>query len=896
MISTKLSIVLTGFLLVFLVAGCLEPPAPSPAPLPTQAPGESFSERCMPSAPASTPDNGGTVIVDDCTQQQENQPAPCKALNGDEGITGKLAKPQILNQWSWSDTVLPMDALDASNSKGVYGDAHQFFIVLFKKLKFAQEVAQERETTQPIDALLSFELLLKPDNYAEALKAFDESRNTQFFEAPSWFTQEWFVLSQIPESESPALQFDPAEIQSPGRYRVRIHYSDLNPAVVGQEALFVVTQDNQYVPRYNTLTISFEKTADPETPNPLYWISLNKGLQQNSDFGVQFTTEDDSENRPLLWTDSLNANEGFSVGKKNVLLLSSNSFEAINNPEVGGMVLRMHPEAQWIIFSPNTPISIGARVNSSDHTNWTYRFIQNDSAWSPENATTILKWNAITSTSASCEGVPRNISDQWNTQSDCDNGPGFTAQLSNAEGPSTTGEIIATTTVFVPANQSWAMYSCTTDVPLADTVQIQNNNVFELKRNPDSETQLGVSSIQDIVDGIEKEEICVVTKNNNGELLDEMRFEWNAQLLEWDQISAAGHLGVSDFTACPFYSAPIVETCEPTTVEQPKSPEKAIQPGLYNAGFQITEIPYFAKDETKWIPLLIWYPTTAPTTSYFYSSFHPESEVAVDAPIAEGTFPLILFSHGNMTTGVQSSFLTEYLAQRGYIIVATDYDDALFDSRTGEPIAPGGVPFYGRWFPDLWSDGSPALYRRDESHTILEKVCSLNTDSHSQFFGHLDFSRMGAVGHSFGGYTIAGLIGGYESWREPDIKAAVLQAPFLAPFEFDSGDLSQISIPVMLQGGTADFFTIESPTLQELAKKISPPKHFLIFNGFDHFAWSDLPCQEFGSIAACRNDPKSQAILSYTTAFLDYYIKGDTSAKAKLYDYNPLLTVFENQN
>ena len=52
----------------------------------------------------------------------------------------------------------------------------------------------------------------------------------------------------------------------------------------------------------------------------------------------------------------------------------------------------------------------------------------------------------------------------------------------------------------------------------------------------------------------------------------------------------------------------------------------------------------------------------------------------------DGPYPLIVFSHGNGGLGVQSFFLTEYLASHGYVVVCPDH--------TGNSLLtelPGGV-------------------------------------------------------------------------------------------------------------------------------------------------------------------------------------------------------------
>ena len=50
-------------------------------------------------------------------------------------------------------------------------------------------------------------------------------------------------------------------------------------------------------------------------------------------------------------------------------------------------------------------------------------------------------------------------------------------------------------------------------------------------------------------------------------------------------------------------------------------------------------------------------------------------------------------------------------------------------------------------------------------------------------FGPLiDPARIAGMGHSHGGYSIQGVAGGWASWTDPRIRAALLFAPYSEPF------------------------------------------------------------------------------------------------------------------
>ena len=102
----------------------------------------------------------------------------------------------------------------------------------------------------------------------------------------------------------------------------------------------------------------------------------------------------------------------------------------------------------------------------------------------------------------------------------------------------------------------------------------------------------------------------------------------------------------------------------------------ATEPGAWHVGHGQVEVEY--RDplgETRVLRTSTWWPT--PDTSgfaatYFYGS--DESAVAFEnASVAEGSFPLVVFSHGHQAYAECSSFFAEHLASHGFIVVAPDH-------------------------------------------------------------------------------------------------------------------------------------------------------------------------------------------------------------------------------
>ena len=85
------------------------------------------------------------------------------------------------------------------------------------------------------------------------------------------------------------------------------------------------------------------------------------------------------------------------------------------------------------------------------------------------------------------------------------------------------------------------------------------------------------------------------------------------------------------------------------------------------------------------------------------------------------------------------------------------------------------------------------------------KTCTLwltRVQRDPRFKDKIDFTRLGLVGHSLGGYTVMGLAGAWPSWTMPNVKAVLALAPYSEPLNLKH-TVGNIAIPVMFQGGTA---------------------------------------------------------------------------------------------
>ncbi len=196
----------------------------------------------------------------------------------------------------------------------------------------------------------------------------------------------------------------------------------------------------------------------------------------------------------------------------------------------------------------------------------------------------------------------------------------------------------------------------------------------------------------------------------------------------------------------------------------------------------------------------VWYPAAAreQPTAYSRSNNGFMGSVAKDAPPATcPPVPLVLYSHGLGGCALQTLFFTEELARHGYVVAAPDHQDAVCAIGSDE-LRFGNMRTDQSFLePKRWNDRSEIDRLRD-----LRAVIRLIADD-PQLGRAADVQRIGAVGHSLGGYTALAMAGGWPSWKHEDVKAVLAFSPYVMPF-VAHGTLARLNVPVMYQGAQFD--------------------------------------------------------------------------------------------
>jgi len=262
-----------------------------------------------------------------------------------------------------------------------------------------------------------------------------------------------------------------------------------------------------------------------------------------------------------------------------------------------------------------------------------------------------------------------------------------------------------------------------------------------------------------------------------------------------------------------------------------------------------------------------------------------------DAKADGGRFPLVVVAHGYGNVPIAMSWLTENLASKGYVVAAIRHEDMYLN--------PAGFP--------------QAALRRplDIAFVARELQGSLGQS------GEVDPTRTALIGYSMGGYGVlaaagatldpaGGLVsrvpGGLlqpfarggtlsASLIVPSVKAVVALAPAGGAFgAFGADGLAGINSPLLLIAGDRDN-TVDytSGARAFFDQAIHSNRYLLTFLGGGHALGlgpappemqTDLWNQDWFEDPVWRKDRLIGISLHFITAFLDRYVKDDTSRSA----------------
>ena len=221
---------------------------------------------------------------------------------------------------------------------------------------------------------------------------------------------------------------------------------------------------------------------------------------------------------------------------------------------------------------------------------------------------------------------------------------------------------------------------------------------------------------------------------------------------------------------------------------------------------------------------------------------------AMDLPNAQperagGPFPLVVFAHGYRLAPYTYTRLLQAWAHAGYVVAAPAF-----------PLTNADAPAVDR--SDLINQ--PQDVRFVISRLLAQRGAPLG--------GLIDGTRIALGGHSDG--VDSALAVAYGKFRDRRVRAALgLSGAEISAFTGFSG--SPRGVPLLAAQGTADSVNSPSGTYSYFAGA-SRPKYLLMLLGAEHTA----PYQD--------EQPYLGIVERVSTAFLDSYVKGDTTARQRL--------------
>lgn len=273
--------------------------------------------------------------------------------------------------------------------------------------------------------------------------------------------------------------------------------------------------------------------------------------------------------------------------------------------------------------------------------------------------------------------------------------------------------------------------------------------------------------------------------------------------------------------------------------------------------------------------------------------------------------PVVVISHGLGSDRSSYAYLAKQLASYGFAVAVPEHPgsnaeqlQALIAGTASEVTAPNEF-----------------IDRPLDVKYLLDQLDRLNrTDPEWQ--GRFNLDQVGVVGHSFGGYTALALAGGQINLQQlaqdctegspynlslllqcraldltqplpqlsdPRIKAIIAINPIGSSL-LGATDFSQIQIPVMLIGSSADTITpILLEQIQPFTWLATPDRYLVVLQGGTHFSTIDVPSGETANVIQLPPElvgPDPSLARAYVnilgTAFFQTFVAHQTNYRSYL--------------
>jgi predicted dienelactone hydrolase len=263
-------------------------------------------------------------------------------------------------------------------------------------------------------------------------------------------------------------------------------------------------------------------------------------------------------------------------------------------------------------------------------------------------------------------------------------------------------------------------------------------------------------------------------------------------------------------TEAPADTTPATTEAAPQTTEVAVADFETLPAGPYDVG--VTTITIDA-DTDRPLTLDVWFPIDdagdAPPQQYtltpgvYYES--PTAFAGAELAVADGQFPLVVYSHGSGGLRYIASYYTEAIASYGYVVAAPDHTGNTAVDRL------------------LGTEADFDVTALNRPNDVVSTIDAMLDPANVGLVNSIDPETIAVTGHSFGGFTTLAMAGGYENTlgqfvADERVDAIIPLAPATGDgtrLMSDAG-LESVQVPMLVMVGTNDQTTPVDPNVTRI--------------------------------------------------------------------------------
>ncbi len=325
------------------------------------------------------------------------------------------------------------------------------------------------------------------------------------------------------------------------------------------------------------------------------------------------------------------------------------------------------------------------------------------------------------------------------------------------------------------------------------------------------------------------------------------------------------------------------------TSGDPDGPPPYEARGPYGVGLQTVAVTTSERE----LRTTVWYPTETADGSVPLASLvatddadtlsalmaaapaecvRPNATATLDAPLAEGRFATVMFSHCLSCLGISSSFIAERLASHGVIVIGVTHSgDTLFEQQDGVV-----APLDGDWLEVRVQDVRGTFEHYTSSRGFADAI---------------DLERVGMFGHSYGATTTGKVLQDDDRFIAGVAMAAPVENPLLPGVS--SEDISQPMLFLLAEEDNS-IQAVGNNLIRANAAALGGPSWLVELADAGHWSMSDLCGLIDAFEPGCGSDTRQTVpgerftyldpalarniSAAYVTAFFALHLQGDSEA------------------